>query len=94
MKYLYWSRKDCKKQFQNYLQKPQGLLSDDFVAAMDDSSEHIDGGDFLVEAFEFFADGVTLSSLLSCLNFRNQDRLNAKISYLVITELKMHHTIC
>ena len=46
-----------------------GAVLDDFVAAVDDSSEHIDGGDLLVEALELFADGVTLSSLLSCLNF-------------------------
>ena len=81
--------KIVKKQFQNYLQKPGRLraVSDDFVAAVDDSSEHIDCGDLLVEALEFFADGVALSSLLSCMNFRNQDRLKVKIRSFVILQL-------
>ena len=89
MNIVYWSRKDCKKQIWNYLQKLESLESNDFVAAVDDSCEHIDGGDFLIEAFEFFAYGIAFCSLFSCLNFRNQDRLKVKMRSFVILELNV-----
>ena len=49
----------------------RGRVLNDFVPAVDDSSKHIDGGDFLVEAFELFADRVSFSCLFSCLDLRD-----------------------